>query len=60
MLLARETSGGVAWYLQDRLGSVGDIVDNTGALIDHIVYNAFGKVGREQRRREPRGGPGSK
>ena len=42
MLLARETSGGVAWYLEDRLGSVGDIVDNTGALIDHIAYSAFG------------------
>jgi RHS repeat-associated protein len=44
-LLARETSGGtVAWYLQDRLGTVRDIVDNTGALIDHIDYGVFGNV----------------
>jgi RHS repeat-associated protein len=43
-VLARETSAGVAWYLEDRLGSVGDIVDNTGALIDHIAYSAFGSV----------------
>ncbi len=48
MLLARETSGGTAaWYLQDRLGSVGDIVDNAGALIDHIAYSAFGTVASE-------------
>ena len=45
MLLARETpSGGTAWYLTDRLGSVGDIVDNSGAVIDHIAYGAFGNV----------------
>ena len=37
----------MAWYLQDRLGSVGDLVDNTGALIDHIVYSAFGNVASE-------------
>ena len=43
-VLAREVSGTVAWYLQDRLGSVGDLVDNTGALIDHMAYSAFGKV----------------
>jgi RHS repeat-associated protein len=44
-VLARETSGGtVAWYLQDRLGTVRDIVDNTGALIDHIDYGVFGNV----------------
>jgi RHS repeat-associated protein len=42
-VLARETpSGGVAWYLTDRLGSVGDLVDNSGAVLDHIDYTAFG------------------
>ncbi len=42
-VLARDTpSGGVAWYLADRLGSVGDIVDNSGTVIDHIDYTAFG------------------
>ena len=44
-VLARDTpSGGVAWYLADRLGSVGDIVDNSGTVIDHIDYSAFGEV----------------
>jgi len=42
-VLARDTpSGGVAWYLADRLGSVEDLVDNSGAVIDHIDYTAFG------------------
>ena len=42
-VLARDTtSGGVAWYLADRLGSVGDIVNNSGTVIDHIDYTAFG------------------
>jgi YD repeat-containing protein len=44
-VLARETSGGtVAWYLPDRLGTIRDIVDNTGAIIDHVDYNAYGRV----------------
>ena len=46
-LLARETSGGVAWYLPDRLGSVKDLVDNTGVVVDHIDYNAYGKTTNE-------------
>jgi RHS repeat-associated protein len=42
-VLARETSGGtVAWYLPDRLGTIRDIVDNTGAVIDHVDYGVFG------------------
>jgi RHS repeat-associated protein len=42
-VLARYTpSGGTAWYLADRLGSVGDIVTNSGMVIDHIDYTAFG------------------
>ncbi|MDX2039496.1 MAG: RHS repeat-associated core domain-containing protein [Isosphaeraceae bacterium] len=43
-LLARETSAGVAWYLRDRLGSVRDVVDNSGTVIDHVDYSAFGQV----------------
>ena len=44
-VLARDTpSGGVAWYLADRLGSVGDIVNNSGTVIDHIDYSAYGQV----------------
>ena len=44
-VLARDTpSGGVAWYLTDELGSVGDIVNNSGTVIDHIDYSAYGQV----------------
>ena len=44
-VLARETSGvAVAWYLADRLGTVRDLVDNTGAVIDHVDYGVFGTV----------------
>ena len=44
-ILARTSSGGTsAWYLTDRLGSVRDIVNTSGTVIDHIVYNSFGNV----------------
>jgi RHS repeat-associated protein len=44
-VLARDTpSGEVAWYLTDRLGSVGDIINNAGTAIDHLDYSAFGHV----------------
>ncbi len=44
-LLARTSaSGTTAWYLTDRLGSVRDIANTSGAVIDHIAYDAYGKV----------------
>jgi len=43
-LLARQTSSGVAWYLDDRLGSVRDLIDNTGVVLDHIDYTAYGQA----------------
>jgi RHS repeat-associated protein len=44
-LLARERSGeGTAWYLTDRLGTVRDIADASGTLINHIEYDSFGNV----------------
>jgi RHS repeat-associated protein len=42
-----ESSGAEAWYLTDRLGSVRDILDASGTLIDHIDYESFGKVSNE-------------
>ncbi len=43
--LARESADGtVGWYLTDRLGSVRDIVDNSGTILDHIDYDAYGNV----------------
>jgi RHS repeat-associated protein len=44
-VLARESSGGtVAWYLPDRLGTVRDVINNSGAIIDHTDFSAFGTV----------------
>ena len=44
-VLARETSGGtVAWYLGDREGTIRDIANNSGTVIDHIDYNSYGAV----------------
>jgi RHS repeat-associated protein len=42
---ARQRPGeGIAWYLADRLGTVRDIADGTGAVVDHIDYDSFGGV----------------
>ena len=41
-LLARQTASGVAWYLDDREGSVGDLINDSGAVLDHVDYTAFG------------------
>jgi RHS repeat-associated protein len=44
-LLARTSSGGTtAWYLPDKLGSVRDVVDTSGNVLDHLVYDSFGNV----------------
>jgi len=39
--------GTVTWPLTDNLGTVRDIVDSTGAVIDHLVDNSFGQVAYE-------------
>ncbi len=42
-LLARISSGGTAaWLLVDRMGSLRNVIDNTGKLIDTISYDGFG------------------
>ena len=44
-VLARDTpSGGVAWYLPDRLGTVRDIINNSGTVLDHIAYDSYGQI----------------
>jgi hypothetical protein len=42
-----DSSGNAAWYLPDRMGSIRDITDNTGAVQDHINYDGFGNVTSE-------------
>ena len=47
-LFARTSSGGTtAWYLKDRLGSVRDIVNTSGTVIDHVVYDSYGNITSE-------------
>jgi RHS repeat-associated protein len=44
-VLAQEDAGGnVEWLLGDHLGSIRDIVDNAGTIINHISYDSFGNV----------------
>jgi RHS repeat-associated protein len=39
-----DASGRVSWLLTDRLGSIRDLVDQTGAVVNHIAYDSFGNV----------------
>jgi len=44
-VLSRQSSGGtIAWYLPDRVGTVRDLINNSGGIIDHVDYSAFGTV----------------
>jgi RHS repeat-associated protein len=42
-ILARSKPGQEAvWYLKDRLGTVRDLADSSGGVINHIDYDSFG------------------
>src|SRR5258708_21796374 len=44
-LLVRIDGGGNAgWYLQDRLGSVRDVLDRNGAVADTLKYDGYGNI----------------
>jgi RHS repeat-associated protein len=40
----QDAAGHVLWLLPDHLGSTRDLADDSGAVVNHIVYDAFGKV----------------
>ncbi len=42
-----DSSGHVSWYLNDHLGSVRLITDNSAAVIDQIDYDAWGNITNE-------------
>lgn len=44
LLARRDSSGSVAWYLADHIGTIREIVSTSGTILDHISYSAFGKV----------------
>jgi RHS repeat-associated protein len=41
-VLSRESGGAVVWSLGDRQGSVVDLVDGNGTVLNHFVYDSFG------------------
>jgi RHS repeat-associated protein len=41
-VLSREMGGAVVWSLGDRQGSVVDLVDENGVVLNHFVYDGFG------------------
>jgi RHS repeat-associated protein len=43
-VLADESGSSTNWMLGDNQGSIRDVVDGNGNLIDHVVYDSFGKV----------------
>jgi RHS repeat-associated protein len=43
-LFADEQDGEVLWALTDQLGTVRDLIDNSGTLQNHKSYDAFGNV----------------
>ena len=47
-MLAEETAAGeVRWALSDHQGSVRDLIDSDGAVLNHIVYDSYGQVTSE-------------
>jgi RHS repeat-associated protein len=43
-VLADDTSTSMVWSLADHQGTVRDLADGDGAVIDHITYDSFGQV----------------
>jgi hypothetical protein len=41
---AQSSSSTVLWLLPDNLGTTRDVIDNSGALVNHITYAAFGAI----------------
>ena len=38
------TSEGVHWLLTDHLGTTRDLMDNSGNIINHLIYDSFGNM----------------
>ena len=39
-----DASGNVFWMLTDHLGTVRDLVNNSGAVVNHLTYDSFGSL----------------
>jgi RHS repeat-associated protein len=43
-VLAEETGANLRWFLADEQGTIKDVLDNTGAVIDHVSYDSLGRI----------------
>jgi RHS repeat-associated protein len=43
-ILADERGGSVVWALADNLGTVRDLVDGNGVVLNHVTYDSYGRV----------------
>jgi RHS repeat-associated protein len=44
ILAQEDTTGEVIWHLSNHLGTIRDLVNNDGELINHLTYDSFGNV----------------
>jgi RHS repeat-associated protein len=47
ILADEDAVGQVRWALTDNLGSVRELVDSAGTVLNHIVYDSFGRIASE-------------
>jgi RHS repeat-associated protein len=43
-ILADERGGSVVWALADNLGTVRDVVDGGGVVLNHVTFDSYGRV----------------
>ncbi len=44
VLAQEDAASNVLWHLTDHLGTVRDLVDSSGTVVNHITYDSFGNV----------------
>ena len=44
VLAQEDGDGNLLWHLGDHLGTIRDLVDNSGELMNHYIYDSFGNV----------------
>jgi RHS repeat-associated protein len=47
VLASENAEGEVLWALTDNQGTVRDVVDNSGTVVNHITYDSFGQITSE-------------
>ncbi len=43
-VVAEETNNTTRWFLADQLGTVRDVIDTQGNILNHIVYDSYGQI----------------